>query len=142
TNTSPRQPILRCELSGSIAAGATRSLRYQVRVPPKPAPMRLWSTVFVGAQRHDANLNVVNNVTQGAPLDGLGEFNQSLLPELSNDRLGNVVIDVMTLYTPDAEALYGAATTTRINQLISVANQIYQDSGVGITLRPVHHGRV
>lgn len=142
TNTSPRQPILRCELSGGLAAGASRSLSYQVKVPPKSAPMRLWSTVFVGAQRNDANLNVVNNITAGAPADGVGEFNQSLLPELNNDRLGNVVIDIMTLYTPDAEALYGAATVTRINQLISVTNQIYQDSGVGITLRPVHHARV
>lgn len=142
TNTSPRQPILRCELSGGIAAGATRSLSYLVRVPPKSAPMRLWSTVFVGAQRHDANLNVVNNITRNTPVDGLGPFNQSLLPELTKDRLGNVVIDVMTLYTPDAEAMYGSATATRINQLISVANQIYLDSGVKITLRPVHHGRV
>lgn len=142
TNTSPRQPVLRCELSGGIAAGASRTLSYQVRVPPKSVPMRLWSTVFVGAQRHDANLNVVNNITSDAPADGLGTFNQGLLPELTNDRLGNVVIDVMMLYTPDAEALYGAATATRINQLISISNQIYQDSGVRITLRPVHHGRV
>jgi hypothetical protein len=142
TNTSPRQAILRCELSGSVAAGASRTLSYQVRVPAKSAPMRLWSTVFVGAQRHDANLNVVNNITRGAVADGIGMFNQSLLPNLTSDRLGNVVIDVLALYTPDTETLYGAATATRINQLISVANQIYQDSSVGITLRPVHHGRV
>lgn len=142
TNTSPRQPILRCELTGGLPANVTRSLTYRVRVPPKSAPMRLASTVFVGVQRHDANLNVVNNITAGASLDGLSPFNLSLLPGLTNDRLGNVVIDVMTLYTPDAEARYGAATPTRINQLISVANQIYQDSGIGITLRPVYHGRV
>lgn len=142
TNTSPRQPILRCDLSGGVAAGATRTLSYLVRVPAKSSPMRLWSTVFVGAQRHDANLNVVNNITKGAPNNGLGAFNLGLLPELTRDQLGNVVIDIMTLYTPDAEAMYGAATATRINQMISVTNQIYQDSGVGITLRPVHHGRV
>lgn len=142
TNSAPRQPILRCELSGGLAAGSSRSLSYRVRVPPKSAPMRLWSTVFVGTQRHDAYLNVVGNITTGATMDGLSQFNQTLLPGLTNDYLGNVVIDVMTLYTPDAEAMYGAATATRINQLISVANQIYQDSGVRITLRPVHHGRV
>jgi hypothetical protein len=142
TNTSPRQPILRCQLQGDILAGASRALTYYVRVPAKSAPMRLWSTVFVGTQRHDANLNVVNNIGKGAEADGIGFYNQGLIPALTKDRLGNVVIDIMTLYTPDVEALYGAATATRINQLISVTNQIYQDSGVGITLRPVHHGRV
>lgn len=142
TNTTPRQPILRCELSGTLAPGGTRTLNYQVRVPAKSSAMRLWSTVFVGSQRHDANLNVVNNLYSDYQSSDVNLGGDALYPGLVSDRLGNVVIDVMTLYTPDAEALYGAATATRINQLISVANQIYQDSGVAITLRPVHHASV
>lgn len=142
TNTSPRQPILRCDLPGSLAPGATRTLNYQVRVPAKTSPMRLWSTVFVGSQRHDANLNVVNNLYSAFQSGEANPSEQTAYPGLVSDRLGNVVIDVMTLYTQDAEALYGPATATRINQLISVANQIYQNSGVAITLRPVHHARV
>jgi hypothetical protein len=141
TNTTPRQPILRCELNGTLAPGGTQTLNYQVRVPAKSSPMRLWSTVFANGLRHDANLNVVNNVS--AAYGGeFGALTQVDHPGLLSDRLGNIVIDVMALYTEDAEGLYGNATTTRINQLISVANQIYQDSGVGITLRPVHHARV
>ena len=54
----------------------------------------------------------------------------------------NSIIDVLTLYTPSAAALYPHGVQTRINQLISVANQIYADSGVRITLRPVYHGLV
>jgi len=136
-NTTPRQPILFCELNQPLAPGATRTVNYRVKVPAKAAPMRLWSTVLVGNLRHDAHLNVVNNMVSYDQGAGTAYF-----PELISDRLGNIVIDVMTLYTEDAEALYGAATATRINQLISVANQIYQDSGISITLRPVHHARV
>ena len=142
SNTSPRQPVLRCELPGGLAAGAVRTMSYRVKVPAKPAPVRLWSTVLSGSQRNDANLNVVRDITRNATMDGFSAFNQALLPELMQDDLGNVVIDVMTLYTPDAEAMYGPATATRINQMIGIANQIYQDSGVAITLRPVHQARV
>lgn len=142
SNTVPRQSILRCELPGALAAGASRVMSYRVRMPAKSAPMRLWSTVVSGAQRDDAYLNVVNNIADEIDAQGVSRFNQSLLAGLTMDRLGNVVIDVMTLFTPDTEALYGASTATRINQLISVTNQIYRDSGVGITLRPVHHARV
>lgn len=139
TTSNPPQPILRCQLPGSLSPGATRSLNYVVRVPPKSAPMRLWSTVLVGQTRHDAFLNVVNDVVGGSATGELSTFNQTAMGGVSIDGLDNVVIDIMALYTPDAEALYGAHTATRINQLVSVANQIYQDSGVGITLRPVHH---
>jgi len=142
SNTVPRQPILRCELPGQLPAGSSRSISYTVRMPAKSAAMRLWSTVVTANQRHDAYLNVVNDVAADVNEQGISRFNQSLLPALSVDRLGNVVIDVMTLYTPDTAALYGAATATRINQMISLTNQIYRDSGVAITLRPVHHARV
>lgn len=142
TTTAPRQHILRCDLPGGLAAGGNRSMSYRVRVPAKTAAMRVWSTIFSQSQRHDAYLNVVNDITQQATLDGSSKFNQSLIPQLTQDHLGNVVIDVLTLYSPDVEAMYGAATTTRINQMISVANQIYRDSGVAITLRPVHQSRV
>ena len=104
--------------------------------------MRLWGTVLSGSERDDAYLNVVNNIATDTNAQGVSLFNQSLLPALTQDRLGNIVIDVMALFTPDTGAVYGAATATRINQLISLTNQIYRDSGVAITLRPVHHARV
>lgn len=142
TSGSSAQPYLRCQLPGSLSPGATRSLSYVVRMPAKSAPMRLFSTVMVADARDDAWLNVVNDVV-GTPQQGeLSAINEAAKATASIDSLGNVVIDVMALYTPDAEALYGARTATRVNQLISVANQIYQDSGVGITLRPVYHGLV
>lgn len=143
TNTSPPQPVLSCELGGTLAAGATRSFSYLVRVGPHAEPTRIASTVFVGNVRHDAVINVVNNVVgDEVSLQGLSPFNQNLYEQSNIDRLGNVVIDVMALYTPDAQNVYGIHTATRINQLISVANQLYHDSGIGITLRPVYHGRV
>lgn len=142
TSSLPRQPVLNCRLSGSLAPGASRDLVYMVRVDPKSAPMRLWSTVYVDQLRHDAWLNVVNDVAGVSQPGMLSAFNRSLSDRVPEDRLGNVVIDVMALHTPDAAELYGPHTATRINQLISMANQIYQDSGVGITLRPVHHAQV
>jgi hypothetical protein len=50
-------------------------------------------------------------------------------------------VDVLVLYTPGAEALY-ADVNTRINQLVSVTNQIFSDSDVHMQLRLVHSQRV
>jgi hypothetical protein len=139
---APRQPVLACRLTDTIAPGATRSLSYVVRVEPKATPMRIWSSVFVGTQRHDAAINVVNDVIGDDSTEQLSPFNASLASGVAKDRLDHVVIDVLALYTPDTVDLYGPHTATRINQLVSVANQIYLDSGVGITLRPVLHSLV
>ena len=142
TQSSPPQPVLSCELSGSLAPGASRSLSFIVSVGPRTEPGRVVSTVIMGDIRSDAHLNVVNDVVGGGGQGSMSPFNQQLASQSHIDRLGNVVIDVMALYTPDAQAVYGVHTITRINQLISVANQIYHDSGIGITLRPVYHGGV
>ena len=141
TQSSPPQPVLSCEISGSLAPGTRRSFSFIVRVGPRMQPGRVLSTVVVGDVRHDAHINVVNDVVGDAE-QAVSPFNQRLAEQSHVDRLGNVVIDVMALYTPDAEAVYGIHTATRINQLISVANQVYQDSGIAITLRPVYHGGI
>ncbi|ALO46543.1 hypothetical protein PS2015_1896 [Pseudohongiella spirulinae] len=142
TNTRPSQQILRCRLPQTLAPGATRSISYIVRVDPVSQPKRLLSTVYVEQQRHDAWLNVVNDVVGQGSDDMLSAFNTAQAQQLTADRLGNVVIDVLALYTPDVRQIYGANAATRINQMFSVANQIFQDSGVGITLRPVYHNEV
>lgn len=142
TQSSPPQPVLSCELSGSLAPGSSRSLSFIVEVGPRAEPGRVVSTVIMGDIRSDAYINVVNDVVGAGVQDSISPFNQQLASDSHIDRLGNVVIDVMALYTPDAQAVYGVHTATRINQLISVANQIYHDSGIGITLRPVYHGGV
>lgn len=142
TQSSPPQPVLSCELSGSLAPGASRSFSFIVRVGPRTEPGRVVSTVVLGNARDDGYINIVHDVVGAEAQDAMSPFNQRLAEQSHIDRLGNVIIDVMALYTPDAEAVYGIHTATRINQLISVANQIYHDSGIGITLRPVYHGRV
>ncbi|MEX2335046.1 MAG: reprolysin-like metallopeptidase [Pseudohongiella sp.] len=136
------QPILSCELDGPLAPGGSGSFSYIVRVGPRAEVGRVVSTVLLDDIRSDAYINVVNDVVGGGSSDSISPFNQRLAEQSNIDRLGNVVIDVMVLYTPDAQSVYGIHTVTRINQLISVANQIYHNSGIGITLRPVHHGRV
>ncbi|MDH7945132.1 M12 family metallo-peptidase [Pseudohongiella sp. SYSU M77423] len=140
TRASPSQHILNCRLPDALAPGASRSLSYVVRVDAKAQPMRLLSTVYVGQTRQDSWINVVNDVTGGG--NGQSAFNAAVAGRVPEDPLGHVVVDVMALFTPDVVAQYGANAATRINQMISVANQIYQNSGVGITLRPVYHGQV
>ncbi|MDF1624383.1 MAG: M12 family metallo-peptidase [Pseudohongiella nitratireducens] len=140
---SQGQPVLSCQLNETVAPGERAELRYQVRVPPKTSPMRLWSTVFVDEQRHDAWINVVHDVAatqaSGDRDAQLSPFNQVLDEKLDRDRLDNVIIDLMAVYSSDTAGLYGRQVTTRINQLISVSNQVFQDSGIGITLRPVYY---
>lgn len=57
---------------------------------------------------------------------------------------GNTVVDVLVLYTPGLATRYGgdAGATNRIDHFISIANQAYSNSGVGITLRRVGAQRV
>ena len=135
------QPILYCEL-GDLGAGETATIDYSIQTSEESQPY-LSSTVFVGNLRHDHFVNVVEDVRTDSDGDGISDFNENLLGTDDSDA-GSVdysitTIDVMALYTEGATAAYASGVETRINQLIGVANQIYRDSGVGITLRPVHH---
>ena len=138
------QAVLYCEL-GDFAPGETKSFIYGVTTSEDSKPL-IFSTAIVGNVRLDSFVNVVDDVRTDTDGDGISDFNEALLntdpqnPDSVNH--GNAVIDVMAFYTPGASALFPHGVETRINQLISVANQIYSDSGVGITLRPVYLGEV
>ena len=138
------QRILRCRL-GDFRAGEQKQVNFAVRTRvDRPGP--LLSTVLVGQLRNDTFVNVVQDVRTDSDRDGISDFNERLagtdpLDPASVD-FAVSVIDVLALYTPAAERAFPAGVPTRINQLISVANQIYRDSGVAITLRPVRHQRV
>lgn len=49
----------------------------------------------------------------------------------------NTVIDVLVAYTPTVGTAYGGDPTTRINQLFTLTNKIYQDSNVPLELHLV-----
>lgn len=138
------QLVLQCQI-GDFAAGESKTLSYSVRASGKSKP-RLISTALVGDARHDVIIPVVEDVLSDTDGDGISDFNEVLLGSDPYDArsvlIDHSVIDVMALYTPGASALYNAQAQTRINQLIAIANQIYRDSGVHITLRPVYYGQV
>ncbi|MDP1933187.1 MAG: zinc-dependent metalloprotease family protein, partial [Gammaproteobacteria bacterium] len=138
------QLVLNCPL-GNFMPGELKTLTYSVVTGVASKP-HVISTAIVGDLRHDAVLNVVNDVQTDSNGDGISDFNESLLSLSAENALtldgANVVIDVMALYTQGAADQYDGQAETRINQLIAVANQIYADSDVGITLRPVYHGLV
>ncbi len=138
------QEVLYCDL-GDFAPGETRSITYIVATSVDTKPYIL-STAIVGDLRVDSFVNVVDDVLLGSDGDGVSDFNESLLDTDPNNsesvNLESTTIDIMALYTAGAEALYPNGVETRINQLISVANQVYRDSGVQIVLRPVFHGRI
>lgn len=138
------QAVLNCAL-GDFAPNESRSLLYTVATGPQSKPYVV-STAVVGSLRHDAQLNVVEDIRTDTDGDGISDRNEALLGTNQRDASSvdrsNVVIDVMALYTRGAAELYGGDAATRINQLIGIANQIYADSRVGITLRPVYHGQV
>lgn len=136
------QAVMRCGFSGALGAGASREFTFQVAAGPVGQPgTRLWSSAFIDELRHDASINVVRDVLSGGS-GGESEFNVSLMGRTDNDPRGDVVIDVLTLYTPGAASAYDGGVETRINQLFSVANRIYRDSGVKISLRPVRHEQI
>lgn len=138
------QKTLYCDL-GDFLPGEKKSFSYSVATGNQSKP-RVISSVIMGDLRIDGFVSVVEDIQIDSDGDGISDFNEMLLatdaanPE-SVDH-SNSVIDVLALYTPGAAAMYPHGVQTRINQLISVANQIYADSGVKITLRPVYHGQV
>lgn len=138
------QETIYCEL-GSFLPGEKKSFSYSVATDDRAKP-RVISSVVMGNLRVDGIVNVVEDVRVDSDGDGISDFNEMLLStDATNPNSvdnSNSVIDVLTLYTPGAAAIYPHGVQTRINQLISVANQIYADSGVKITLRPVYHGLV
>lgn len=138
------QETLYCEL-GDFKPGEKKSFSYSVVTDERAKP-RVISSAVMGGLRVDRIINVVEDVRLDSDGDGISDFNEMLL---STDAFNpgsvdnsNSVIDVLTLYTASATAMYPLGVQTRINQLISVANQVYADSGVKITLRPVYHGVV
>jgi hypothetical protein len=138
------QKTIYCE-PGSFLPGEKKSFSYSVATDERAKP-RVTSSVVMGNLRVDGIVNVVEDVRVDSDGDGISDFNELLLStdatNPSSVDNSNSVIDVLTLYTPGAAAIYPHGVQTRINQLISVANQIYADSGVKITLRPVYHGLV
>ncbi len=143
----PEQPVLRCDVaSATLAPDESRQLEFRVRAGDgeRQPGEQLFSSVLLDGQQHDAAINVVADVTTGEDPDGGGIslFNAALQSTTDTDLGGEVLIDVLVLYSAGAEARYGGGVETRINQLFSVANRIYRRSGVDISLRPVRHHRV
>ncbi|MDG1025186.1 MAG: zinc-dependent metalloprotease family protein [Gammaproteobacteria bacterium] len=138
------QKTLYCEL-GDFVAGEKKSFIYSLVTDERAKP-RVISSLVIGDMRLDGYVNVVEDIRLDTDGDGISDFNEMLLAtdalDSSSVDIGNSVIDILALYTPGAASLYPYGVQTRINQLISVANQIYADSGVKITLRPVYHGLV
>ena len=135
------QSVLRCGL-GDFQPGEQKILNFSVRTSSQSVSP-LFSTVVIGDLRHDSTINVVEDVRTDSDGDGISDFNELLLGTSPGDsssvNYSVSVIDVLALYSQGAENAYPLGVETRINQLISVANQIYRDSGVAISLRPVHH---
>ena len=138
------QKTIYCEL-GSFLPGEKKSFGYSVATDDRAKP-RVVSSVIMGNLRVDGIINVVEDIRVDSDGDGVSDFNEMLLStdatNPSSVDNSNSIIDVLALFTPGAAAIYPHGVQTRINQLISVANQIYADSGVKITLRPVFHGLV
>ena len=136
------QQVLYCDI-GDFAAGEIKNFSFELATSAASKPMII-STPIIGNLRLDSIINVVDDVRVDSDSDGISDFNEALAGTDSGDPasvdLSNTVIDVMAFYTVGAQALFPYGVETRINQLISVANQIYADSDVKISLRPVFHG--
>jgi hypothetical protein len=143
--TSADEPVLSCQL-GTLTAGETRTFDYSVATSLVSHPNVL-STVVVDVDRNDLFVDVYRDVVTDTDEDGVSDFNESLLGSNPEDGLDepastHATIDILALYTPEAAALYEQAVTTRINHLVSVANDIYHKSDVALTLRLVEVAEV
>ncbi|MCX4029345.1 hypothetical protein H0A36_02795 [Endozoicomonas sp. SM1973] len=75
-------------------------------------------------------------------LSTLATLQAGLLTFASHATANQTEIDVLVLYTPGAASLYGGSPNARIDHLMAVTNQVYQDSGLNLKLRAVHTHQV
>lgn len=61
---------------------------------------------------------------------------------ISSGNVAAVTVDLMVLHTPGVATLYNGDADTRAQHLVNVANQVYLNSGLDITLRLVHSQQV
>lgn len=72
--------------------------------------------------------------------DGVSNFNELLEgtdPNNANSTPGASTIDAIFYYTPGAPAVAEGGITARLDQLLSVTNQIFSTSGTNVTIRNV-----
>ncbi|MFT6437093.1 MAG: hypothetical protein ACJAVI_005167 [Candidatus Azotimanducaceae bacterium] len=72
----------------------------------------------------------------------LKENPETSLESLPPTASGVTTLDIMVLYNQAADDLYNQDAITRINHLVDVSNQIYQDSGANLRLRLVHSEKI
>ena len=72
--------------------------------------------------------------------DGVGDVNERLMdtdPDDPGSTPGKSTIDVLAMYSPGFPELYNGDPTTRIRHVMTLTNQIYQDSGLNMDFRLV-----
>ena len=72
--------------------------------------------------------------------DGVGDVNERLEgtdPDDAESAPPETTIDVLGMYLPEVEELYGGDPTTRLRHVVNLAGIIFQDSGTGVKLRLV-----
>ena len=72
--------------------------------------------------------------------DGVSDVNERLMstdPKDADSKPGSPTIDVLTFYSSDLPDLYGGDPSTRIRHVTTLADAIFSDSGVDLSLRLV-----
>ena len=64
------------------------------------------------------------------------------IDDLPPSATGGTVIDLLVLYNRSANEMYNNDAVTRIQHMVDVANQVYIDSQVNMTLRIVHTEKI
>ena len=70
--------------------------------------------------------------------DGVSDFNERFSgtdPQSAGSVPGPSVVDLLVLYSPGVSAAHNGDALARIEHLIAVTNQVYQDSGVNMRVR-------
>ena len=80
------------------------------------------------------------DIFRDTDLDGISDFNEQLAgtdPLVAASRPGISTIDLLVFYSQGVPAAHNGDALARIDQILAVTNQIYQDSGVDIRFRVV-----
>ena len=112
-----------------ILQGSFRTLAYQTLAVPEDEELPAQS-VATG----NASLLVDSDG------DGVGDVNEHLMdtdPHDPGSVPGRSTIDVLGMYSPGFPELYNGDPTTRIRHVMTLTNQIYQDSGLNLDFRLV-----
>ncbi len=146
-----KAPVGQSVRAGARLTGVTVRMPFNSFVPTDPQHLSLALTEEYDGTTYEVPMDGRVDLTQPFEIgdldylkdtdgDGVGDVNERAEgtdPDDPDSTPGASTLDLLALYSQSFPALFDGDPTTRIQHLVTLANVMYEDSGLAIRLRPV-----